>query len=503
MNFRKSLSSVLLLSVLLGANHSSIILATTETPTTELPISSTEEIITSLEAPITTTEESITVIPTTTEEPSTVIPTTTENPTTTVTTTITTTQEPSTTATTTGEPVPPSTVQPPVTSFSPVVDDPIFSGVSSFDSTIPLLESTISIARGDDYPDYLKKIPYANYTIDPWSYYHRQCTSFAAFRLVEANGFQDVRDYGNANQWAANAKKRGYKVDKTPALGSIAWWDSNAGEASAYGHVAWVSGINGNYVEIEDYNYWLKGPGMYNKRLVPISSVSGFIHFKDISQTVSLNKNAQTLTVGSSFTLSATISPTNASNKAVKWHSTNPKVATVANGKVTALSAGQTDIVVTTIASGQTAKARIIVQAKATGAKNQIGKVIPVYRLYHPGIKRHLYTSSLEEVTVLGTRGWIAEGPIFSASSSGSPVYRLYSPLLKEHLYTTNKQENDLLTTRGWKAEGIAWYSSGSKPIFRLYHPGLNVHLYTADKNEVNVLVTRGWVNENVSFYAK
>ena len=242
---------------------------------------------------------------------------------------------------------------------------------------------------------------------------------------------------------------------------------------------------------------------MYNKRMVPISSISGFIHFKDISQTVSLSKNAQTLTVGSSFTLTATITPTNASNKAVKWHSTNPKVATVTNGKVTAVAAGQTDIVVTTLASGQTAKARITVQAKSSGTKSQIGKVTPVYRLYNPGIKLHLYTHSLEEVTVLGTRGWISEGPTFSTIGSGTPVYRLYSPLLREHLYTTNKKENDLLATRGWKAEGIAWYSSGSKPIYRLYHPGLNIHLYSADKNESNVLVTRGWINENISFYAK
>ena len=503
MNFRKSLSSVLLLSVLLGANHSSIILATTETPTTELPISSTEEITTSLEAPITTTEEPSTVIPSTTETPTTVIPTTTETPTTTVTTTITTTQEPSTTATTTGEPVPPSTVQPPVTSFSPLTDDDLFSGETFVESNFPLLEGSISIARGDNYPEYLKKIPYNNFTADPWSYYHRQCTSFVAFRLLEANGFKDVRNYGNANEWARNAKSRGYIVNKIPALGSVAWWDSNAGDASSYGHVAWVSGINGNFVEVEEYNYWVKGPGMYNKRMVPISSISGFIHFKDISQTVSLNKNAQTLTVGSSFTLTATITPTNASNKAVKWHSTNPKVATVTNGKVTAVAAGQTDIVVTTLAGGQTAKARITVQAKSSGTKSQIGKVTPVYRLYNPGIKRHLYTHSLEEVTVLGTRGWISEGPTFSTIGSGTPVYRLYSPLLREHLYTTNKKENDLLATRGWKAEGIAWYSSGSKPIYRLYHPGLNIHLYSADKNEANVLVTRGWINENISFYAK
>ena len=122
------------------------------------------------------------------------------------------------------------------------------------------------------------------------------------------------------------------------------------------------------------------------------------------------------------------------------------------------------------------------------------------YRLYHPGIKRHLYTQSLDEASVLTTRGWNFEGPKFRTASKGIPVYRLYHSGTREHLYTTSTNERDTLKTRGWRYEGIAWYSTGKKPIYRLYHAGLKVHLYTADANEKNVLSKRGWRYEGVAF---
>ena len=126
------------------------------------------------------------------------------------------------------------------------------------------------------------------------------------------------------------------------------------------------------------------------------------------------------------------------------------------------------------------------------------------YRLYNPGIQRHLYTQSLDEASVLTTRGWNFEGQKFTTVASGTPVYRLYGKVMREHLYTTSKQERDsLVKTGAWNAEGTAFYSGGKTPIYRLYNEGLRVHLYTADKNEVKVLGTRGWKNEGISFYTK
>ena len=64
---------------------------------------------------------------------------------------------------------------------------------------------------------------------------------------------------------------------------------------------------------------------------------------------VSLNKNDLALTSkGQSYQLSASVAPSNASNKSVKWTSGNPKVATVSSsGKVTAVANGNTTITAT------------------------------------------------------------------------------------------------------------------------------------------------------------
>ena len=130
-----------------------------------------------------------------------------------------------------------------------------------------------SYARGADYPAYYKN---GSQSIDKWRMYSRQCTSFAAFRLSGVNGFELPGAYGNAGEWGYRARREGYRVDNTPAIGSIAW--STAG---GYGHVAWVSNVMGDNIEIEEYNYDYKGN--YNKRIVKANKMTGFIHFKDLS----------------------------------------------------------------------------------------------------------------------------------------------------------------------------------------------------------------------------
>jgi len=130
-----------------------------------------------------------------------------------------------------------------------------------------------SIARGDDYPAHYKN---GSQEIDKWRMYSRQCTSFAAFRLSGVNGFEIPAAYGNANEWGHRARREGYRVDNTPAIGSIAW--STAG---TYGHVAWVSNVMGDQIEIEEYNYGIRES--YNKRIVKANTMTGFIHFKDLA----------------------------------------------------------------------------------------------------------------------------------------------------------------------------------------------------------------------------
>ena len=71
---------------------------------------------------------------------------------------------------------------------------------------------------------------------------------------------------------------------------------------------------------------------------------------------VTLNQTTVTLDIDQSITLTATVAPENATNKAVTWASDKTDVATVdANGKVTAVAAGTANITVTTQDGGKTA----------------------------------------------------------------------------------------------------------------------------------------------------
>lgn len=76
---------------------------------------------------------------------------------------------------------------------------------------------------------------------------------------------------------------------------------------------------------------------------------------------VSLNHNALTLNVGDTNTLTATISPSNATNQSVIWSTNNSSVATVSNGVVTAVSTGSAIITVATVDGNYTATCSITV----------------------------------------------------------------------------------------------------------------------------------------------
>jgi uncharacterized protein YjdB len=79
---------------------------------------------------------------------------------------------------------------------------------------------------------------------------------------------------------------------------------------------------------------------------------------------VSLDKTTATLYEGETETLTATITPDNATDKSVTWTSSAPEVATVdANGKVTAVKAGTATVTVTTTDGGKTATCTVTVKA--------------------------------------------------------------------------------------------------------------------------------------------
>ena len=76
---------------------------------------------------------------------------------------------------------------------------------------------------------------------------------------------------------------------------------------------------------------------------------------------VTLDKATLSMKVGESDTLTATVTPTNATNQAVTWTSSNEAVATVTNGTVNAVGVGTATITVTTTDGSYTASCTVTV----------------------------------------------------------------------------------------------------------------------------------------------
>lgn len=86
-------------------------------------------------------------------------------------------------------------------------------------------------------------------------------------------------------------------------------------------------------------------------------TVEPFIHV----ETVNLNKTVAALKLGDSLSLTATVAPENAHNKSITWSSSDPAVATVANGVVTPVTPGTAVITVTSADGGIKASCTVIV----------------------------------------------------------------------------------------------------------------------------------------------
>ena len=94
---------------------------------------------------------------------------------------------------------------------------------------------------------------------------------------------------------------------------------------------------------------------------------------KVISVTgIALNKTSLPLTEGEEFTLVATVTPDNATNKNVTWTSDNEAVATVsAEGVVKAIKAGTANITATTVDQGKSASCTVVVVAKMSAVTGE------------------------------------------------------------------------------------------------------------------------------------
>ena len=133
-------------------------------------------------------------------------------------------------------------------------------------------EAGSSVAMGAKGDDYRFKDKAKDAGADPWGYFFRECVSFVASRLanlgVNPGSFSHL---GNGNQWGA---ARVPHLSR-PKPGTVAVY---TGGPVSSNHVSFVTGVHGDTMDGEEYN-WM-GTGQYHQYSNrPISSASTYLDF--------------------------------------------------------------------------------------------------------------------------------------------------------------------------------------------------------------------------------
>lgn len=192
---------------------------------------------------------------------------------------------------------------------------------------------------------------------------------------------------------------------------------------------------DGKNVE-EEVHYYLLDLSSYNANYIRIVNGSSTNYFYKIvllfdePETVQvtgieLDKTEVTINKGEKTTLTATITPSNATNKNLSWSSSAEGVATVENGVVTAIAEGNATITVTTEDGSHTATCDVTVTAAAAGGEASWTRVTTVNELIAGGTFIIGYEATAKSGKIVpmantGSATTSAAGFIYSGSTATS-----------------------------------------------------------------------------------
>ena len=193
-------------------------------------------------------------------------------------------------------------------------------------------------------------------------------------------------------------------VEDGPAGSWIKWTSSNSSavKVDTNGEVTALKAnikVTITAALMDKDNKPVKGAG--NRNLTAACSAVATDDKSVIITGVTLNESSHSIPEGGTFQLTATVYPSNATDKTVLWSSSNDKVATVKDGKVTTEGAGTATITVTTLYGNRTATCVVTVSPAATSLTPITGSGV------YSELSKKLYTfgrNSKSTTTVTTTR---------------------------------------------------------------------------------------------------
>lgn len=135
-------------------------------------------------------------------------------------------------------------------------------------------------------------------------------------------------------------------------------------------------------------------------------------------ETITLDKNDLKFTrIGEEHTLTATITPSNATDKSIVWNTSNPAVATVDNGKVVAVGDGSAVILATTKDGGHTAMCQVSVVTDVPVEKITLSQTDLTFT--HIGDEQTLTATVYPDNATDKTLKWTSSNPTVATVEDG------------------------------------------------------------------------------------
>jgi len=174
--------------------------------------------------------------------------------------------------------------------------------------------------------------------------------------------------------------------------------------------------------------------------------------------SVTLNQTNATLNIGGSLQLSATVNPSNATNKNVTWSSSNASVASVtATGLVNATSIGMATITVRTEQGDRTATCTITVRANTSTLSGRIIELETVSNNNYTEASWNAFQSALQAARSVRDNPSATQGQVNDALSALNAAYngittRAETSVLNNRIRELETIPNKNYTEASWNA---------------------------------------------------